>query len=180
MALSRQNLRLSLTLLVLVIVIGPVVLSMGPVISILFWLSSAYCYTQAATDGLTKVSYSPVDATLDITPKTRAVLRDGDLPVHWPAADGNVQLRDESGAVLLDIAPSSVVATVHKRLWWNWLLEHPAGYLDDQSSVDGIEIEMPRKTILNGVPAWMATWAFSFLLGLLICSIGLKVGFRIE
>jgi len=77
--------------------------------------------------------------------------------------------------------PSTVpTRIIHGKLWWNYLIANPAGYLDTNASVGRFMINTPTQVIINWGPGWMRGWLFAFIVFLVLFSVAIKVVWKIE
>lgn len=77
--------------------------------------------------------------------------------------------------------PTSVPASIlHRKYWWNVLLANPAGYLDDNASIERFEFSTPTQVIINWGPGWMRGWLFAFMLFLVLFSVAIKRVWKIQ
>jgi hypothetical protein len=102
---------------------------------------------------------------------------------RWIAADGappSVEVVDERGSVLHSLSISAPVPIIRKRVLWNAVLGNPLGYLPDDSSVERIQLGLPKKQYLIVGPNWVRCWEAPFMAALLIGSVLLKLLFLIR
>lgn len=159
------------------IVLVPAVLSSLPALTLIVWVSNNFSYT---------LPQAGADITIQTTPEMSlaGLSIDAERPdsyrALWPATETPltlVSLADESLIALPLLAP---VPLVHKRQWWNALIGNPNGYLAADSSVQDISFDLPRIQYLSIGPAWARTWELSYFLLLILCSLGIKVAFKIH
>jgi len=147
------------------IVIPATLLAAYPVIALLVWMSSAYGHVFPAHDEQVKV-----DVAL---PLTGQLLNSGNGVRH-------IEASGPGGDVLLDVPLAAPVPVVHKRQWWNWLMENPAGYLPDDAPVDEIRVGLPRRELVSMGPSWMRGWEAIFLPVLFVAALGYKTARHID
>lgn len=174
---ARRMLALSLRNIYLAGV--PAVIASLPLISLIAWASNTYGYILPAAGQGVRVTWQPAAVALDLEPDVIVVPDEGNI-LRWPGPDGKVAVHDSAGAVLAEIEPTVAAPVIHKRVWWNLLIGNPAGYLPQDAAVDQIELELRPATYLTVGPTWLRGWEAALLLPLLITSIAIKVGFRIE
>ena len=91
---------------------------------------------------------------------------------------GNPTTKD--GTLLFSLPLEAAVPVVHQRLWWNSLIGNPNGYLPPESPVQEIAFDLERVEYLGIGPGWARTWELSYFLLLILCSLGIKVAFKIH
>lgn len=137
-----------------------------PVLVLLAWLSNSYGHHFPAADEEVVVDTSHP------------------LQARWIAAEDNapprVQAMQPDGRVALDVPMTAPIPVIHKRVWWNWLIGNPLGYLPADSPVDEIRAAMPRREILTAGPGWLRGWEAVFLPVLFIVALGYKSARRID
>ena len=69
---------------------------------------------------------------------------------------------------------------LYKRKWWNSIIENPDGYLDQNSPVDSIGINVVKYKVLKGVPDWASGWEFPYFLSAFAFAIAIKFKFKIQ
>jgi hypothetical protein len=171
--LIRETLRLALRQIGLVI--GPAVAASVPVLCLIIWLSTAYGHSFPAPGS------EPDIRTVPQQLQARWV-DEGDPSQESaaPSQPPHVVVADAAGRIIGDFALSAPVSTLHKRVWWNALLGNPAGYLPDASTLDRIEIDLPRREYVPFGPSWLRGWETLFFTVLIAGSVAMKIGFRIE
>jgi len=157
---------LSLSLTRVGIVIPATLLAAYPVVALLVWMSGAYGHVFPARGQRVAVD---VEAPLE---------------GRWlPGGIGQppqVQARQPDGRVILDLPLAAAVPILHKRQWWNRLMENPAGYLPDDAPVDEVRIDLPRRELHAIGPSWMRGWEAIFLPVLFIAALTYKIVRRID
>jgi hypothetical protein len=157
---------LSLSLTRVGIVIPATLLAAYPVVAMLVWMSSAYGHVFPARGQRVAVDVA-------------APLEGRWLPggIEEPP---QVQARQPDGRVILDLPLAAAVPILHKRQWWNRLMENPAGYLPDDAPVDEVRIDLPRRELHAIGPSWMRGWEAIFLPVLFIAALTYKIVRRID
>jgi hypothetical protein len=150
-----------------VVVLGPALLSSVPALMLIIWVSNHFSY-----------ALPEAGKTIGIESMPENSLVSGQI--EWPAADSILEVRDSAGKPLLSLPLAAAVPVVHKKAWWNSLIGNPNGYLAGDASADEVRFNLPEITYLNFGPGWIRTWEFSYFLVLIICSLGIKVAFRIH
>jgi hypothetical protein len=157
---------LSLSLKRVGIVIPATLLSAYPVVALLVWMSGAYGYVFPARGEQVAVDVA--------APLEGRWLESGiGEPPH-------VQARQPGGAVVLELPLIAAVPILHKRQWWNWLMENPAGYVPDEAPVDALRIDLSRRELHAIGPSWMRGWEVIFLPVLFVAALTYKIVRRID
>lgn len=146
----------------------PALLASIPVLALIVWLSTAYGY--ALPDGR-----GPIEVATTPASQVSAELQTSS-PTNYP----RLVVTDDSGAMVSDIALAAPVPTIHKRQWWNRLFGNPLGYLPADGEIEAIEIGLPEKDYLGFGPAWLRPWYVLFFTVLVLGSLAIKIGMRIE
>lgn len=147
------------------IVIPATLLAAYPVVALLVWMSSAYGHVYPAPGETVAVdTAAPLEG--------RWVNGGGDAP--------RIEARQPDGRVALNLPLAAPVPILHKRRWWNRLMENPAGYLPDDAPVDAVRIDLPRRELHRIGPAWMRGWEAIFLPVLFIAALTYKIARGID
>jgi hypothetical protein len=140
-----------------------------PLLFLLSWMSGAYGY------GFPPVG-TPVPVRID----------PARFQARWTATDEqgknlhpHIVIFDEGGARVADIPVTAAVPIIHKRRWWNVLMDNPAGYLPANGPIDAVHAQLPPQQHLHFGPGWMRGWGFLFFISLLTASVGLKIKLKI-
>jgi hypothetical protein len=94
-----------------------------------------------------------------------------------PGQTASLMLGDQQQLSLPTAVPTRVI---HSKLWWNYLIANPAGYLDANAAIGRLEINAPPQVIINWGPGWMRGWLFAFMLFLVLFSVAIKVAWKIQ
>ena len=178
MRLSRRNLAASLRLLGAVFV--PAVLSSLPLLAIIAWLASHYDHLVPAPGTPVPIAFQPGPDGVAVEPAGALVQGAGGPALRWPAAGEAWRFVDAQGLVYAGPPADVAASIVHKPRWWNWLLGNEAGYLRADAGLEAIELALPERTVLLGVPGWLSGWEAVYFLSVLVTSLLIKVAFRIE
>jgi hypothetical protein len=157
---------LSLSLTRVGIVIPATLLAAYPVLALLVWMSSAYGHVFPARGQRVAV---------DVAAPLEGRWLQGDI-----GQPPRVQARQPDGRVILELPLAAAVPILHKRQWWNRLMENPAGYLPDDAPVDEVRIDLPRRELHAIGPSWMRGWEAIFLPVLFIAALTYKIVRRID
>jgi hypothetical protein len=149
------------------VVLGPALLSSVPALTLIIWVAGQFSFDMPTAGTTIGVQANPV-GELSVS------------EVDWPTSDLPTALRDASGELLVELPLPAAVPIVHKRQWWNSLMGNPNGYLSDDASVTEINFELTPINYLSFGPGWIRGWEFSYFIVLIICSLGIKVAFRIH
>jgi len=159
------------------IVLVPAVLSSLPALTLIVWVSNNFSYTLPATGAATTVQSTP---ELSLSGLVADSEESNSYTLSWPAADKPLTLYSVTNESLVTLPLSAQVPVVHKRQWWNSLIGNPNGYLPADASVEEIFFSLPRIQYLSFGPIWARTWELSYFLLLILCSLGIKVAFKIH
>jgi hypothetical protein len=148
------------------IVIPATLAAAYPVLALLAWLSNSYGH-QFPEQG--------EEAVVEIAEPFQA---------RWIGPDDDalprIQALRPDGQVALDIPVTAPVPVIHKRVWWNRLIENPAGYLPDDAPFDEIRTGVPGRELFVAGPTWLRGWEAVFLPVLFLVAIGYKSARRID
>lgn len=177
--LVRRTLTLSLRQLGATI--WPATLASLPLLSLLLWLSDAYSVTPPPAGSPVEARIEPTGIPVSWDPPTMArKTGPATWSVTWPEPDGHVTLRDGQGRSIAALPGDAEVTILVKRRWWNLLIGNPAGYLPAEGPVESLEMALPARQLIDVGPAWARSWEALFLTVLIICSLGIKLAFRIR
>jgi hypothetical protein len=173
MQLSRQNLGAALRLLGLSA--WPAVVASLPVLVMILWLSMRWSQPMPEAGTVVPISHTPSTATLAVEPPN--VLTDN--AVRWPPVDAPATLQGDEGALYAGLGAKPPASTLHKRTWWNALLDNPAGYLPDDANVEEINFALPQREVLHFGPGWIRGFELTYFATVILVSLLLKSVFRI-
>lgn len=148
------------------IVIPATLLAAYPAVALLAWMSNSYSYV--FPDSWESVA-------VEIAAPLQAQLLNDDSP-----ASPLIQARRPDGEVVLELPLAARVPVVHKRAWWNLLIENPAGYLPDDMPFDEIRIGLPRLELYAVGPSWIRGWEAVFLSVMFVAALTYKTARRID
>jgi hypothetical protein len=157
----------------LAVVTWPAVLASLPVLCLIVWVSTAYGHSFPAEG-------QPVEVRAFPEPNQARLINGHDPQPGQGTGPAHIQIADAEGRKIGDLELAVPVSTVHKREWWNALIGNPAGYLPEAWPVEHIEIDLPRTEYLPFGPWWLRSWEAVFFGTLLVCSVAIKVAFRIQ
>ena len=181
MRLSRRNLAASLKLLG--VVIGPALLSSLPLLVVIGWLAAHYGHVVPAAGTPVPLAFEPAtaDGGVAVEPAAALVREAEGTRLVWPAPGEPPRFVDGEGRLVYAGPPADLPATtVHKKLWWNWLLGNEAGYLRPDAGLEAITFDLAPRVLVPGVPAWLGGWEAVYFLSVLVASLLIKFRFRIE
>lgn len=145
------------------IVIPATLLAAYPVIALLVWMSGAYGHVFPGNG------------------ETVAVTVAAPLEGQWLAGTPPVvRASRPDGSVVLEQPLKASVPVLHKRAWWNRLMENPAGYLPDDAPVDEVRIGLPKRQLLPFGPSWIRGWEGIFIPALFVSALAYKTARRID
>jgi len=177
--LVRANLKASFRLLGKTLLPG--LLSTLPVLLIAAWLDAFYGYALPPNGAPVRLHVEPRDAAVAVEPADRAGGGNGaDLAVMPPPADEMLTIVVAGVVAYVGNPFAPPVPVIAKRQWWNALLANEAGYVNPEVGIDRIEIDVPRRHLVGGVPGWLAGWEAPYFLAIFVAALALKFGFRIE
>jgi hypothetical protein len=127
-----------------------------PVLALLVWLDGAYGYQFPEDRQAPAIAVEPQTFSGQWRP-------DG--------VGGQIQLRDEGGTQVAHLTLAEPITRIEKRHWWNLLIGNPAGYLPDNSPIEGVTIELPERQYLPVGPDWLRSWLTVALSALVIASL---------
>jgi hypothetical protein len=159
------------------IVLVPAVLSSLPALTLIIWVSNNFSYTLPAAGADISITSTP---QASLSGLTHAADQTDNYTLAWPAADTPVTLFSAANESLVSLPLTTPVPVVHQRQWWNSLIGNPNGYLPEDASVQDISFGLPRIEYLSFGPAWARTWELSYFFVLILCSLGIKVAFKIH
>jgi hypothetical protein len=152
--LMRRSMGLALRQVCLVLP-GALVASL-PVLALLVWLDGAYGYQFPANHQAPAIAVEPQA-----------------YAGQWQPAEqgGRIQITDQQGAQVADLALEKPITRIEKRHWWNVIIGNPAGYLPETGPVDGVSIAFTERHYLPVGPDWLRSWLTIALTALTIASI---------
>ena len=158
------------------VVLWPALLASLPILCLIVWLSTTYGYDYPRSGGEITLHTVPQDLTArwvtDVETSAEAPADAVRLP--------RIVVTNGEDQVVGQVALSAPVPTLHERRWWNFLIANPGGYLPADSPVRRIDVDLPRQEFLSVGPQWIRTWEATFFTVLVLCSLAIKIGFKIE
>lgn len=145
----------------------PALIASIPLLTLLAWMSTAYGHRFPEPGETPPVEAQPAAYMAEWVPQAA-----GDTP--------GVMVRNGDGSRVGLFALSVPVGVLHEWRWWNAFMGNPAGYLPSGSGVERVRVELPRREYLPFGPAWARGWEIPFLSALVVASVALKVGARIQ
>lgn len=183
--LIKENFRLSGRHIGLAI--GPALVAGIPVLFVLVWASNEY-----------GVHFPEPGARVNVEVSSDSVARDDenwrwrgtevrhlpaavDEPLRWRIAwpEETARLETAAGEQAVTLPPEVPTPVLHERQWWNLLIGNPAGYLAPDNPVDSIRIGLPEHEILPVGPGWMRGWLFTYLVAVVVVSLGFKFYWKV-
>lgn len=162
------------------LVIGPTILASLPVLFLLVWLSTTYNYNLPSPGTLIEVKLFPSQVEPQWHPQANKELIEGQWQMKWPTNEQPLQLHDSTGQLITTFPWDRAMPILHKRQWWNFLIGNPVGYIPQQAELEKLEIALPENQYLTFGPEWMQSSEAFFLIVMLLCSVAIKLGFRIH
>lgn len=158
----------------------PAVAGSLPVLFLIPWLALRFGWALPAPGTPVTVTARPAREGLSWHPSLPAAALPGNWQVAWPRPDDLTSLRTADGTVLLQLPLTQPTPVITKRRWWHLLFGERAGYLPGDAPVESVELGLPRKTVVAGVPSWLAGWEAPFFGGMLLFSVAIKMRFRVH
>jgi hypothetical protein len=156
------------------LVLAPAVLASLPLLFMMAWLYGAFSYVLPERPGAVALRTLPAGYEASVQPNQVASYS-GVAVAEVPA----LVVRDGRGRVVEERPMSAPVTVLHKEQWWNLLIANPLGYLADDSPLEWVEIDLPRREVLPFGPWWLRTWEFVFFTTLVAASLAIKLLFRL-
>lgn len=162
------------------LMLGPALVASLPILFLVVWLSNTYGYNPPQPDAPVQVTIEPRGAALRFSPEIAVPTASNAWVLRWPAPGESITLLDEAGEVLTVLPSAAPVPVVHKRHWWNLLVGNPGGYLPQATAVETVSIDLPKADYLGLGPKWVRSWEVPFFVVMIVASIGIKLGWRIQ
>jgi hypothetical protein len=159
------------------IVLVPAVLSSLPALTLIIWVSNNFSYNLPAAGTDISVQSSPALSLSGLEPDADQA---GHYTLIWPAAENPLILVSADSDSLVALPLAAPVPMVHQRQWWNSLIGNPNGYLPAGTSIQDISFGLPRIQYLSFGPTWARSWELAYFFMLILCSLGIKVAFKIH
>jgi hypothetical protein len=180
MALARRQLAESFKLVGVILL--PAVIASLPGLALIIWLDGQYGYRCPTADQPVTISAQPENSPVSQIGAVPTGPDGGACPiVQVPTT--NTQRDDAtapSAPETMAVALAAPVPVLAHHQWWNSLIGNPAGYLPDQTPIEQLRFDLPAQQILSVGPGWARGWELTFFVVLVLASIGIKKGFRIE
>lgn len=176
--LVKENLRVSLTLLLRVFVPGLV--SALPVLVVAFCVMISSGYSLPAEDDPLVLEIQSTEQPLRVQPSD-LVLRNAEGKA-WlkPEAKGQrITLRLQDERIYTGRIFEYALPAIEKRKWWHAMLGSPIGYLMPRAAVDQVLIGVAPARVVPEVPSWLARWEWVYFLGVFLGACITKWRFRI-
>ena len=162
------------------LVIGPTILASLPVLFLLVWLGTTYNYQLPTPGTLIEVKLFPSQVKPQWHSQASKGLEEGQWQIKWPIPEQPLQLHDSTDQLITTFPWSQAIPILHKRQWWNFLIGNPVGYIPQNADLERLEIALAENKYLTFGPEWMQSSEAFFLIVMLLCSIAIKLGFRIH
>ncbi len=146
----------------------PAVIASLPLLTLLAWMSTAYGHRFPEPGETPPVEAQPPSLMAEWVPQAPSRSAPG------------VVVRDGDGSRIGRFDLPAPVNVLHEWRWWNAILGNPAGYLPSGAGVQRVRVDLPRRHYLGFGPQWARGWEVPFLGALLVASIALKFGARIQ
>ncbi|MEJ2717812.1 MAG: hypothetical protein P8182_11835 [Deltaproteobacteria bacterium] len=176
--MMRQNLLVSGRLLGKVF--APAVLSSLPSLLIILWLSTYQSYALPAPGSSVGVEAVPSSECLVAAPGDILKRNDNGLSITVGEKPRSIRFV-KCGHLAYQGNPFvPPTAEIGRWAWWNVLWASQAGYVRPDSGLESLFFHFPRKEFLKGLHPYLSSWEFPFFVTLLVVSVAVKFGFRIE
>jgi hypothetical protein len=152
-------------------VIGPAVVASLPALALIVWLDGQYGYSCPPPG-------EPIQ--IDVEPKDTEIEQIGGNPDAITGACPIVQIPGHIEGHSHIVEAAAPIPVMHHKVWWNSLIGNPAGYLPDDTPVTQLRFALQSQEILSAGPDWARGWELTFFISLLLGSLAIKKGFRIE
>lgn len=159
--------------------LGPALLATVPVLFLVVWVSGQFGYHQPQPGQPIAITSSPTDAPLEWRPAQAAQVSEGGWKLTWPDPGSSVEMLAD-GQALLRFPTDKAVPVIHRKLWWNWLVANPIGYLPDGGSLQQVNIALPPQQFLALGPGWVRGWMFTFFGVFLLASLAFKFILKVD
>lgn len=156
------------------LVLTPAVLASLPLLFILVWLHGTFAYVLPERADQVNLQTEPVGYAANVQ-RSQMASSSGAMVKEFPS----LVVRDGRGHVVEERPLNAPVTSLHKQQWWNVLIANPLGYLADDSPLEWVEIDLPRREVLPVGPWWLRTWEFVFFTTLVAVSLAIKLLFRL-
>jgi len=150
-----------------------------PLLLLLVWISIAYGFHPPEPGAEVTLRVSPPGAAVTWEPSAVGTPEPDAYTIPWPVG-GGVTARSPAGERIVTIPVDVEIPVVHQRLWWNALVGNPAGYVPDGAPIREIRLDLEPKTFLGFGPEWARTWEVPFLTLVFVCSLAIKIVFKIH
>ena len=179
MRLSKENLKTSLRLFFTVL--GPAVVSAIPVILLAIWIHTCLAYEAPPTPDDLEVMTEGRSIELQLLNYNELnEISKNEIQARNFAVSEEIVIKIDNKVIYSGNPLSPPMPVIHKRRWWNVILDSPAGYIVKDAPIDSMKLNISRKQIIKWMPGWASGWEVPFFIFVLIANLGIKYGFRIE
>ena len=179
MRLSKENLKTSLRLFFTVL--GPALASAIPVILLAIWIHACLAYEAPPTPDDLEVMTEDRNIELQLLNYNELnEISKNEIQARNFAVSEEIVIKIDNKVIYSGNPLSPPMPVIHKRRWWNVILDSPAGYIVKDAPIDSIKLNISRKQIIKWMPGWASGWEVPFFIFVLIAALGIKLGFRIE
>jgi len=159
--------------------LGPALLATVPILFLVVWVSGQFGYDQPEPGQPVAITGTPPDAAVQWRPAEAAHATGDGWELAWPGAGSSVELLAD-GEKLLTLPTGQAVPVIHRKLWWNWLIANPIGYLPDGAALQQVDIALPPQQFLAFGPGWLRGWMFTFFSVFLVASLAFKFVLKVD
>ncbi len=139
-------------------------LTVLPVVALMFCLIVRYGYTLPNTGDQINITFYPEETTQSIT---------------WPDASSSLVINDQQGTPLFSLPLPVAIPEITRNDWLTTLFPNPLGVLPERSAVDRVHIDLPVREYSTLGASWMRGFEFWYIVSLLVMSLFIKMRFRI-
>ncbi len=155
---------LGLSLKQIVMILPAFIVSVLPVLALMFCLFVQYGYALPSTGERITLRFQPQSTTHEII---------------WPDAGSPTNISDDEGNKLLTLPLTAAIPEITKEYWLTTLFPNPIGNLPEQTAVESVHIGIPEKAYTSFGPGWSRGFEFWYIVSLLVVSLFIKCRFRI-
>lgn len=161
------------------VIFGPVILSVVPVLAIMFCLFTLYGYRLPEPGSSVLVRIDPDSAAVHWEGKGSYTQTADGWHIGWPLDLTPLTLKDSEGTVVVTLPIKTAIPEISKASWLTMLFPNPAGEITEKSKVDAVYLDIPDRQYTDFGPDWTRGFAFWYFAVLLVVSLFIKVRFRI-
>ena len=158
----------------------PTFLGAVPFIILLIWVGNTYSYNLPNHGSLIQIRTYPSGVNMISNDNALLISLNTTFDIPWPNPEEPIKITDSGNQAIATLPLKYPIPILHKYKLWNILLGNPNGYIPKISPVNKIEIKLPQKVYINSKWKWIRSAEFIFILSAFICSLLIKLIFRIH